>query len=199
MNILDVLKSNFDCLDPIFDYEIYKLGYTDKDISDTLQKNVFEEIIPDKSFNIKSRVFNLVAYSEILDQYVPIDGKSEQLVIGYYIGRNNEYGYPDFLNLYNKLGLSTQVPFTTYIASTRVDSDTEFGRYKIRKLEGYDKSMLPYIYLSTVLNFKYEIEYPLDDIYRKLSTGVTDLDTLLKFTDDKEKAYEFFAQYKWFC
>ena len=32
MNILSILETNFNKLEPIFDYEIYELGYTDLDI-----------------------------------------------------------------------------------------------------------------------------------------------------------------------
>ena len=44
MNILNELKSRFEVAEPIFDYEIYDLGYTDSDIDDTLESNIFEEL-----------------------------------------------------------------------------------------------------------------------------------------------------------
>ena len=38
MNILGILKEKFSPTEPIFDYEIYDLGYSDRDIDDTLEK-----------------------------------------------------------------------------------------------------------------------------------------------------------------
>lgn len=198
MNILRVLEEKFNTLEPIFDYEIYELGYTDLDINDTLKENVFEEIDIDKSFNINNKAYTLVKYSELFDLYTRVEGNSEQIIIKYYIGNNNEYGYYSYLTLYNKLGLSTQVPNIVYIDSIRVDNNLNIGNYVINKLDKYDKEDLPYIYLSTIFNFDYEIEYSIDNIYDKLKDKVNDIDKLIKMTKEerRNKVYEFFAQYK---
>ena len=134
MNILETLEEKFNTVEPIFDYEIYELGYTDSDIADTLKENVFEEINIDESFGIKSKAYTLVQYSELFNLYTKVQGNSEQIIIKYYIGNNNEYGYYSYLTLYNKLGLSTQVPNIMYIDSIRVDKSINIGNYIINKI-----------------------------------------------------------------
>lgn len=198
MNILETLEKKFNTVEPIFDYEIYELGYTDSDIKDTLKENVFEEINIDESFGIKSKAYTLVQYSELFNLYTKVQGNSEQIIIKYYIGNNNEYGYYSYLTLYNKLGLSTQVPNITYIDSIRVDKSINIGNYIINKIDEYSKEDLPYIYLSTIFNFEYEVEYSLDNIFNKLKDKVDDIDKVLKMTKKERwnKVYEFFTQYK---
>lgn len=198
MNILETLEKKFNTVEPIFDYEIYELGYTDSDIKDTLKENVFEEINIDESFGIKSKAYTLVQYSELFDLYTKVQGNSEQIIIKYYIGNNNEYGYYSYLTLYNKLGLSTQVPNITYIDSIRVDKSINIGNYIINKIDEYNKEDLPYIYLSTIFNFEYEVEYSLDNIFNKLKDKVDDIDKVLKMTKKERwnKVYDFFTQYK---
>ena len=199
MNILETLEEKFNTVEPIFDYEIYELGYTDSDIADTLKENVFEEINIDESFGIKSKAYTLVQYSELFNLYTKVQGNSEQIIIKYYIGNNNEYGYYSYLTLYNKLGLSTQVPNIMYIDSIRVDKSINIGNYIINKIiDEYSKEDLPYIYLSTIFNFEYEVEYSLDNIFNKLKDKVVDIDKVLKMTKKERwnKVYEFFTQYK---
>lgn len=198
MNILETLEKKFNTVEPIFDYEIYELGYTDSDIADTLKENVFEEINIDESFDIKSKAYTLVQYSELFNLYTKVQGNSEQIIIKYYIGNNNEYGYYSYLTLYNKLGLSTQVPNIMYIDSIRVDKSINIGNYIINKIDEYSKEDLPYIYLSTIFNFEYEVEYSLDNIFNKLKDKVVDIDKVLKMTKKERwnKVYEFFTQYK---
>lgn len=198
MNILETLEKKFNTVEPIFDYEIYELGYTDSDIADTLKENVFEEVNIDESFGIKSKAYTLVQYSELFNLYTKVQGNSEQIIIKYYIGNNNEYGYYSYLTLYNKLGLSTQVPNIMYIDSIRVDKSINIGNYVINKIDEYSKEDLPYIYLSTIFNFEYEVEYSLDNIFNKLKDKVVDIDKVLKMTKKERwnKVYEFFTQYK---
>lgn len=198
MNILETLEKKFNTVEPIFDYEIYELGYTDSDIADTLKENVFEEVNIDESFGIKSKAYTLVQYSELFNLYTKVQGNSEQIIIKYYIGNNNEYGYYSYLTLYNKLGLSTQVPNIMYIDSIRVDKSINIGNYIINKIDEYSKENLPYIYLSTIFNFEYEVEYSLDNIFNKLKDKVVDIDKVLKMTKKErwDKVYEFFTQYK---
>lgn len=198
MNILSILREKFNSIEPIFDYEIYKLGYTDSDINDTLKKNVFEEININKSFNINCKAYTLVQYSSLFSLYTKVDGNSDQLIIKYYIGTENEYGYYSYITLYNKLGLSTQVPNIIYINSIRTNENIDILNYKISKIENYSKDELPYIYLSTIFNFESNIEYSMDRMYNKLKEKVNDIDKLLKMTkkDKRYKVYDFFAQYK---
>lgn len=198
MNILKELKSRFNCTEPIFDYELKSLGYTDKDISDTLKENEFEEIDIDKSFCIPCKAYTLVDYIEMFDMYSKVYGKSEQLIYKYYIGNNNEYGYFDYLTLYNRLGLSTQVSYVTYIKSNRANNDIDTELYKIRYDKDYKKADLPYIYLSTVINFKYNIEYDKKNIYNKFKDIKFDREKLENMIDISRRGElnEFFTQYQ---
>lgn len=128
MNILADLKSKFNTIEPIFDYELYSLGYTDADIADTLKENEFEEVKIDKTFCIPCRAYTLVEYSEIFDAYSKVSGQSEQLIYKYYIGNNYEYGYLDGFCSLNVLGLSTQVCGTYTIKSRRAESSIDIQK-----------------------------------------------------------------------
>lgn len=44
MNKLSIVKEKFDIIEPIFDYELYELGFSD-DISYTLVENVFDGLL----------------------------------------------------------------------------------------------------------------------------------------------------------
>lgn len=68
MNILDILKNKYKECEPIFDYEIYALGFTDKDIEDTIKDNEFEEL--DKIDIVPCRIFYLVGYNEKFNIYI---------------------------------------------------------------------------------------------------------------------------------
>lgn len=198
MNILADLKSKFNTIEPIFNYELYSLGYTDADIADTLKENEFEEVKIDKTFCIPCRAYTLVEYIDLIDCYSKVDARSEQLIYKYYIGNDNEYGYFDSLTLYNRLGLSTQVSSITYIASNRVSKDLVINGYTIKCNKSYKKSDLPYIYLSTIINFKYSIEYNKNDIYSKFKNIKFNKKKLEDMVDINRRGElnEFFAQYQ---
>lgn len=183
MNLVETLKTKYRSIDPIFDTDIYGLGYTDTDIEESLKENVFEEVKVDTSLGVKCKVYTLVDYDDLFDMYTKVNSKDEQIVIKYYIGENYEYGYFTGLTLYNKLGISTQVPNICYIASSRIDKDTEIPGFCITALKKYNSSDVYYIYLSTLINNYDKVEYKTNNIIENLKKNIKDLPKLKNMVD----------------
>lgn len=183
MNLVETLKTKYRSIDPIFDTDIYGLGYTDADIEESLKENVFEEVKVDTSLGVKCKVYTLVDYDGLFDMYTKVNSKDEQIVIKYYIGENYEYGYFTGLTLYNKLGISTQVPNICYIASSRIDKDTEIPGFCITALKKYNSSDVYYIYLSTLINNYDKVEYKTNNIIENLKKNIKDLPKLKNMVD----------------
>lgn len=129
MNILNELKSRFEVAEPIFDYEIYDLGYTDSDIIDTLESNVFEEL-SGVDF-VPCRIFYLVGYSDIFNLYERLDNTSTSIIFKYFVGNDFEYGYLDGFCSLNRLKLSNQICFSYTIKSCRAKKEFELSQVKI--------------------------------------------------------------------
>lgn len=176
MNILDKLKEKFDTVEPIFDYEIYELGFSDEDIADTLEQNKFEELIGVSE--IPCRIFYIVGYSDFLNDYIRLFNTSESVITKYFLGKNFEFGFYYGLTLQNKLGLSTQVPAKIYIQSNKAKQNMNVGYFVIISNEDYVKDDSNYICLAEILNFKGEFEYDISLIYEDLSKKCTDLNKL---------------------
>ena len=123
MNILGILKEKFNPTEPIFDYEIYDLGYSDRDIDDTLQKNVFEEF--ENELPVKVRTFSFVEYSDFFKCYIQSADKG--FVVSKYYINDWKSGYLNGFCSLNKLGLSTQNLFTIDICSSRVSEYVEIN------------------------------------------------------------------------
>ena len=128
MNIINELREKFDIVEPIFDYELYNLGYTDEDIFDTLKENEFEElsgvdIIP-------NRIFYLVGYSELFNLYSKLSNL-DAVVFKYFIGKDYEYGCLVGFSALNILNLSNQVSFSYTVLSNRVDNIIVYNNFKI--------------------------------------------------------------------
>lgn len=180
MNILKELKSKFNSTEPIFDYELKSLGYTDKDISDTLKENEFEEIDIDKSFCIPCKAYTLVDYIEMFDMYSKVYGKSEQLIYKYYIGNNYEYGYLDGFCSLNILGFSTQVCGIYNIKSVRVTKGLtirkEMWGYNIEKSEVNNK-LKEQMYINAFRDYKGYFDISIEQALKKLESDKSvDLD-----------------------
>lgn len=183
MNLVETLKTKYRSIDPIFDTGIYSLGYTDADIEESLKENVFEEVKVDASLGVKCKVYTLVDYDDLFDMYTKVNSKDEQIVIKYYIGENYEYGYFTGLTLYNKLGISTQVPNICYIASSRVNKDKEIPGFCITALKKYNSSDAYYVYLSTLINNYDKVEYKTNNIIENLKNNIKDLSKLKNMVD----------------
>lgn len=179
MNILNELKAKFDTVEPIFDYEIYEMGYSDTDIADTLEENVFEEVAG--VVIVPCRVFCLVSYSELLVDYIRLFNTSESIITKYFIGNNFEYGFYYGLTLQNKLGISTQVPRQVFLQSNRIDKDIEYACYTIISNTTYTASDKSYICLSEILNYDGCIEYNIKDKLDRLKNECTDKELLSKY------------------
>lgn len=183
MNLVETLKTKYRSIDPIFDTDIYKLGYTDIDIEASLKENVFEEVKVATSLGVKCKVYTLVDYDDLFDLYTKVNSKDEQIVIKYYIGENYEYGYFTGLTLYNKIGISTQVPNICYIASSRVDKDMEIPGFYITALKKYNSSDVYYVYLSTIINNYDKAEYNMNNMIDSLKNNIKDLSKLRNMVD----------------
>lgn len=179
MNILNELKSRFEIAEPIFDYEIYDLGYENNDIIDTLESNVFEEV-SGVDF-IPCRVFYLVGYSDFTQDYIKLYDNSLSVVEKYFLGSNFEFGYYFGLTLQNKLGLSTQVPSKISIQSNKATKfiDTQF--VSIVPNNSYTKEDLDYICLAEILKFNERPEYDLLKTIQSLKLKCTDEAKLMKY------------------
>lgn len=179
MNILNELKSRFEVAEPIFDYEIYDLGYTDSDIIDTLESNVFEEL-SGVDF-VPCRIFYLVGYSDFTQDYIKLYDNSLSVIEKYFLGNNFEFGYYFGLTLQNKLGLSTQVPSKVLIQSSKTNKfiDTQFAF--IVPNNSYTREDLDYICLAEILKFNERPEYDLSKIVKSLELKCTDEAKLMKY------------------
>lgn len=179
MNILSELKSKFDIAEPIFDYEIAQMGYSIEDIEETLEINVFEEILG-VDF-IPCRIFYLVGYSDFTQDYIKLYDSSISVIEKYFLGYNFEFGYYSGLTLTNKLGLSTQVPSKVSIQSNKATEfiDTQF--VSITPNSSYSRDDLDYICLAEILKFNGRPEYDLSEIVQNLKSKCADEVKLAKY------------------
>lgn len=172
MNRLEELKSKFDIAEPIFDYELTEMGFSDKDIKDTLEENVFEELFGVDY--VPCRIFYIVGYSDFTKDYIRLYDSSLSIIEKYYIGKDFDYGYYFGLTLQNKIGLSTQVPSKVYIKSNRAVSNISNDLFVIESDICYSRSDLEYIYLAEVLNFNGRPEYDISEIVNTLKSKCVD-------------------------
>lgn len=152
MNKLSIVKEKFDIIEPIFDYELYDLGFSDKDISDTLEENVFEELFGVDI--IPCRIFYLVSYSKEFDLYGRLNKDSNSITLKYFIGNKFEYGYLDGFCSLNFLKLSNQVCFSYNIKSVRADKVLKYSKFNISPIKECD-----YLLIMCVNAFKYFSDY----------------------------------------
>ena len=160
MNILDILKNKYKECEPIFDYEIYALGFTDKDIEDTIKDNEFEEL--DKIDIVPCRIFYLVGYNEKFNIYLRLFKSSDAIVIKYFVGNDFQYGYLYGLSLQNMLGISTQVPRDVYIKSNRTDKKIKYSHFVIEPDKDYRSGDFKYVQLAEMLKYQDRAEYTVD-------------------------------------
>lgn len=181
MNILDILKNKYKECEPIFDYEIYALGFTDKDIEDTIKDNEFEEL--DKIDIVPCRIFYLVGYNEKFNIYLRLFKSSDAIVIKYFVGNDFQYGYLYGLSLQNMLGISTQVPRDIYIKSTKVDSEIKYSHFVIEPDKEYTESDFKYIELAEILKYQGMAEYDLSGRLKELKNVCIDTKRLNKYRE----------------
>ncbi len=185
MNILSALRDVYEECKPIFDYEIYALGYTDKDIEEAIQENVFEELTGVNC--IPCRIFYLVYYDKEFDLYFRLYKNSEDVITKYFVGTDFEHGYFYGLTLQNILGISTQVPAVTYIKSTRATAVVEFAQYRIEPDADYKPEDFDYIKLAMINANRGCIEYDIRGKIAELERKCTDKAKLARY-EQREKA-----------
>lgn len=181
MNILSILKDKYKECEPIFDYEIYDLGFTDKDIEDTFKYNVFEEL--NKVDIIPCRIFYLVGYNEKFNIYFRLNKESEDIINKYFIGKDYEFGYVFGLSLQNRVGISTQVPRNIYIKSNRTDKEIKYNYFIIEPDKDYEFGDFKYVQLAEMLKYQDSAEYSLSETINKLKSECTDIQKLKKYEE----------------
>lgn len=130
MNIVDNLKSKYREGVPIFDYEIFEMGYTQDDINESLKLGSFEEFETDV---VPVKVYCLVNYSFCTELSIDLCIKCSEydVILKYYMGNNFEYGYLDGFCALNYLGLSNQVCFQITIASSRITYEVKLDNIRV--------------------------------------------------------------------
>lgn len=161
MNIINQLKEKFNTTEPIFDYEIYDLGYSDIDISDTLENNVFEEILGVSL--IPCRIFTLVEYVEFFDDYLKVNKDSEEVIYKYFLGKDFEYGCLDGFCSLNKLGLSNQVCFSMVVKSLRVKEKAIFNNITLLPSENKYNDFMLEMFIVAFKEYKDYFDMPYSD------------------------------------
>lgn len=174
MNLVETLKTKYRSIDPIFDTDIYGLGYTDADIEESLKENVFEEVKVDASLGVKCKVYTLVDYDDLFDMYTKVNSKDEQIVIKYYIGENYEYGYFTGFSSLNKIGYSNQICAVYEIKSIKAKEKLEIniGNFKYI-IDIIDKDLdsrkfKEYMYINAFNNFKKAFDISIDTAINKM-------------------------------
>lgn len=179
MNILPQLRAKYETCTPIFDYELYALGFTDADIAETLAPNVLEELTGVAV--IPCRIFYLVDYNAEFKLYFRLLPSSEKLIEKYFLGEHFEYGFYSGLTLQNLLGISTQVPAKTYLKSVRAQTPIAYGSFVIQPAPDYRPEDADYIQLAAYHVYRGLAEYDVHDRVKALEAKCTDLDKLHRY------------------
>lgn len=177
MNLVETLKTKYRSIDPIFDTDIYALGYTDTDIEESLKENVFEEVKVDDSLGVRCKIYTLVDYDELFDMYTKVNSKDEQIVIKYYIGENYEYGYFTGFSSLNKIGYSNQICAVYEIKSTKAKEKLEvsIGNFKYiidvvnNNLD--NTKFKEYMYINAFNNFRKAFDISINAAINKMKNN----------------------------
>lgn len=182
MDILDRLKEKFDIAEPIFEYELFDLGYSMDDIESALKEDIFEELFG-VDF-IPCRIFYLVGYSEFLRNNIKLYNRSTKLVEKYFLGNDFEFGFYFGLTLQNRIGLSTQMPLRLYIQSNRVTEIVDRDFFYVKPNICYKRCDLDYICLAEILKFNGTFDYDISETLKKLRLVCTDSIILNRYLNE---------------
>ncbi len=105
----------------------------------------------------------------------------EQLLKPYMYEGNNRIAYITGLSLYNRMGLTTQVPKTVTLACNKKRINTKIDNLKIKSVKSYvdptDKNIRFLEILDAIKDFKKIPDLDIDNAIRQLQSRINDLST----------------------
>lgn len=199
MNILSVLRENFEAVEPIFERDILEMGYSIVDIDETLKENIFEKVNVDITGFDFGNVYTLVEYSELFDTYFKCECVTLDVIELFFTGRRNKFGYRCGFSALNLIGLSNQVCASREVESVLVNEDIVIGlcncEIKVKPIRNnYNSDMvLYYMFANAIDSYKNYFDCNLAFVKKLvIEEFKLDCNILYNYLTNKEVFYEIF-------